>query len=161
VSFSSIAPGTLVLLVGPAGAGKSTWAARSVPPSAVLSSDAFRAMVADDPADLEATADAFRLLHAALRARLKRGLTTVVDATNLTIGGQRPLLALAARFGRPVVAVAFEVPLERCLAQNRARPGRVVPDDVVRHHHRSLPAALDALRAAGVPVIDSETGRRG
>ena len=44
------------------------------------------------------------------------------------------------RAGRPVVAVVFDVPLERCLAQNAARPERQVPDAVVRRHHRELSA---------------------
>jgi len=146
-------PGSLVLLVGPAGAGKSTFAARRYPGSWVVSSDALRAMVADDAADQRASADAFRLLHLVAAARLRRGLTTVVDATNLTAGARRPLLALAARLGRPVVAIVFHVPLERCLAQNARRPGRVVPDAVVRRQHAQLPAAVDALEAAGVTVV--------
>lgn len=149
----TLAPGTLVLLVGPAGSGKSTWAAAHHRPTAIVSSDALRAAVADDPTDQDATGDAFRLLHAIVRARLKRGRTTVVDATNLTDGARRPLLALAARFERPAVAVVFDAPLEACLARNAARPGRRVPEAVVRLHHAQLPAAVAALRRAGVPVL--------
>lgn len=148
-----LVPGTLVLLVGPAGSGKSTWAAAHHPPTAIVSSDALRAAVADDPTDQDATADAFRLLHAIVRARLKRGRTTVVDATNLTDGARRPLLSLAARFERPVVAIVFDPPLEVCLARNAARPGRSVPETVVRLHHAQLPGAVAALRRAGVPVL--------
>jgi len=153
MSDPPIPPGALVLLVGAAGSGKSTWAARHMPPTAVLSSDAFRALVAGDPADQEATPDAFRVLHAVARARLKRGLITVIDATNLTDGARRPLLALAAARGRPVIAVVFAVPLERALAQNAARAGRRVPEAVVRMHHAQLPAAIAALRRAGVPIL--------
>jgi AAA domain len=39
-----------VVLVGVAGSGKSTLAARAFAPTQVLSTDGFRAMVADDPA---------------------------------------------------------------------------------------------------------------
>jgi predicted kinase len=148
----------LILLVGPAGAGKTTWAAARFRPSQVLSSDRFREIVADDPGDQSASADAFRLLHAAARARLRRGLPAVIDATNLTARAQRPLLALAARFGRPVVAIVFDPPLERCLAQNATRPDRVVPDDVVRAHHAGLPGAIAALRRAGVEVVHVAPG---
>ena len=45
---------SLVLLVGVAGSGKSTLAARLFAPTQVLSTDAFRAMVADDPDDRSA-----------------------------------------------------------------------------------------------------------
>lgn len=152
-------PGALVLLVGPAGAGKSTYAAHRYLPTEILSSDAFRALVADDPADQEANADAFRLLHAVARARSRRGLTTVVDATNLTDGARRPLLALAERFGRPVVAIIFDGPVERALAQNAARSERVVPEAVVRLHHAQLAAAVAALRRGGIPMIAADLGK--
>lgn len=151
--MTDVPEGALVLLVGPAGCGKSTYAARHFAPSQVLSSDAFRALVADDPTDQDATADAFRILHAVARARLKRGRTTVIDATNLTPTGQRPLVALAERFRRPLVAIVFATPLERCLVQNAARTGRVVPDAIVRLHHAQLPAAVEALRAVGATVL--------
>jgi predicted kinase len=139
----------LVLLVGPSGAGKSTWAARTLPAGAVLSSDAFRELVAGDAADQSATADAFRVLHAVARARLRRGLLTAVDATNLSERARRTLLRLASAAGRPAVAVAFDVPLDRCLARNAARAERRVPDEVVRRHHREMQAALARLPKEG------------
>lgn len=124
----------LVLLVGPAGCGKSTWAARRFAVGTILSSDAFRELVGGDAADQRATADAFRALHGVARARLRRALTTVVDATNLTEGARRSLRRLAQDDDRPVVAIAFDVSLERCLAQNpltarsaRARCGGAPP----------------------------------
>ncbi len=61
----ALPPDALVLLVGPSGAGKSTFAARHFAPTEVLSSDAMRAMVADDPMDQAATDAAFELLHTA------------------------------------------------------------------------------------------------
>jgi predicted kinase len=82
-----------------------------------------------------------------------RGLTTLVDATNLTERAQRPLLALATALGRPVAAVVFDVPLDVCLARNASRAGRSVPEDVVRTQHAQLPEAVAALRRAGVPIL--------
>ena len=150
---ASLPADAMVLLVGPAGSGKSTWAAAHFSQEAVLSSDAFRVQVAGDAADQSATADAFKILHAVARARLRRGLLTVVDATNLTEGARRSLLRLAGKAGRPVIAVAFDVPLERCLAQNATRPERRVPDDVVRRHHRQLERALDQWPGEGYRAI--------
>ena len=148
-----IPPDALVLLVGAAGAGKSTLAARVFPASTVLSSDDFRALVADDPADQSASGDAFRVLHAVASARLRRGLLTVVDATNLLASSRRPLLGLARRHGRPVVALVVEAPLETCLARNAARPARRVPDDVVRRHHAQLRRAMLELPSEGFALV--------
>jgi len=148
----------LVLLVGPSGAGKSTWAARRFRPDTILSSDAYRAQVGRDASDQSATAEAFKVLHAVARARLRRGLLTVVDATNLTASGRRSLLRLAATAERPVVAVAFDVSLERCLAQNAARPDRRVPEDVVRRHCREMRRALQLLPVEGYVVIEVIAG---
>lgn len=142
----------LVLLIGPAAAGKTTWAATHVRPSAVLSSDGFRELVADDASDQTASADAFRILHLVVRARLKRGLLTVIDATNLQRSARKPLLALASRFGRPCVAVLFEVPPDELLARNAGRPRRV-PEDVVRRHHDQMVAALREVPTEGYRLI--------
>lgn len=145
----------LVLLVGPAGSGKSTWAAEHFSVTQVVSSDACRAMVCDDPTDQAATPDAFRVLHAITSARVRRGLLTVVDATNLLPSARRPLLRLAARWERPCVAVVFRVPLDELLRRNAGRP-HPVPDDVVRRHAALLPAALASLPEEGyLAIVDA------
>jgi protein phosphatase len=143
----------VVLLVGPSGSGKSTWAALHFEPEQVLSSDHYRALVAGDAADQVATADAFKVLHVIARARSRRGLLSVIDATNLTKSARRSLLRLAARSRRPAVAVVFDVSLERCLRQNASRPGRRVPESVVRRHHDQMRAALESLSDEGFARI--------
>jgi protein phosphatase len=143
----------LVLLVGPAGCGKSTLAARLFPPRAILSSDAFRALVADDESDQAATPDAFRVLHAAAAGRLRRGLLTVIDATNLLAASRRPLLRLAEQHGRPRVAIVLDTPLAVCLDRAAARAGRSVPPEVVRRHHARLAPALRELATEGYLAI--------
>lgn len=75
----------LIVLIGAAGAGKSTWAS-TWPDTQVLELDWFRALVSDDAGCQEATADAAFALQAVLEARLARRRTTVVDATSLMIG---------------------------------------------------------------------------
>ena len=146
---SASPPDAVILLVGPSGAGKSTWAAPRFGPHEVLESDAFRAMVADDPDDQSATADAFKLLYGIVRARTRRGLRCVVDATNLTVAARRSLIRLAARAGRPTIAVVFDVSLQRCLRQNTARLDRQVSEAVIRRHHKQLQVAKGALPGEG------------
>jgi len=143
----------LVLLVGPSGAGKSTWAARHFRADEILSSDRFREMVAADATDQSATADAFKVLHTIARARMRRGLLTVVDATNLTEAARRSLLRLAGSARRPTAAIVFDLSLERCLEQNAARLERQVPEAVVRRQHRQLRSAIERLPGEGYAAI--------
>ena len=67
----------LVVLVGPAASGKSTWAAEWFPAHQVVSSDALRALVGDGEHDLGASKDAFALLETVVQQRLRRHITTV------------------------------------------------------------------------------------
>lgn len=142
----------LVLLVGPAGSGKSSWAAARFRRSQVVSSDEIRDLLSDDAGDQSATREAFAIVHAIANGRLRRSLLTVVDATNLRASSRRPLLELARRHARPAVAVVFRVPLDKLLVRNAARD-RVVPESTVRHHAALLREALDALPLEGYAVI--------
>ncbi len=138
--------GCLVVLIGVAGAGKSTFAARHFGPTQVLSSDTFRAIVADDPADQRASAAAFELLHLAARRRLERRRLTVIDATNVSRVARRTLVGIAQATRRPAVAIVLDLPLATTLAQNAHRSGRTVADAVVVRQASDLrrTAATDA-----------------
>ena len=121
----------LILLVGASGAGKSTFARQHFRPTEILSSDAFRAMVADDEADQRATPAAFDLLHRVAAHRLTRARLTVVDATNLKAVDRRSLLDLARRLERPAVGIVLGLADAVVAAHNQRRPGRVVDSGVV------------------------------
>ncbi|MFE6727822.1 AAA family ATPase [Streptomyces californicus] len=134
-------------LIGPPGSGKSTFARQHFQPTQIVSSDFCRALVADDERDQSATGDAFEVLYSIADKRLRRGLLTVIDATNLR-GPDRPwLLDRARHWQRPLVAVLFDVPLAIVQAQNAGR-ARVVPSDVVSEFHALLPT-VDQLRDEG------------
>jgi predicted kinase len=144
----------LVLLIGPAGSGKSTFAARHFPAAAVLSSDAFRGLVSGNRADQSATQAAFRLLHDAADQRLARGLLTVIDATNVRHEARDALVELAERHERPQVAIVFDLSVAECLARNANRPvGQVVPSRAVRRQHRLFQRAVPHLGAEGFRVV--------
>ncbi len=132
----------LVVLVGPAGAGKTTFAARHFDPAEILSSDALRARVAGDPADQGATSPAFAILHRSLTRRLAAGHLTVVDATNVERHARAALLRRAAVAHVAAIAIVLDVPLATALARNRRRPGRVVDESVVVRQWRRLAVAL-------------------
>lgn len=143
----------LVLLVGPSGAGKTTFAREHFAGYQVISSDELRAWVADDPNDQEASAEAFRILALLLNGRLKRRLTAVVDATNLRAMNRRRLRALAARYGVPVVAIVFDLPEHAFYDNNTRRPDRVVSDDVIANQIELMRAAVADVPAEGYARI--------
>ncbi len=145
---------SVVVLVGAAGAGKSTFAAKHFPADAVLSSDQLRAAIAGDAADQSATRRAFTTLHRALDRRLAAGLLTVVDATNVTAAARRTIRRAAARHGVPVVAIVLDFPEEVVRERNAGRSERVVPDEVVTRHLGLLAASLSrSLRAEGFSIV--------
>ncbi|HEY0776551.1 MAG TPA: AAA family ATPase [Gemmatirosa sp.] len=143
----------LVLLVGAAGSGKSTFARAHFGPYEAVSSDACRGMVANDPNDQTSTADAFALLHHVVALRLARGLLTVVDATNVQPEARRPLLALARRHHVPAVAIVLDLPERVCQARNAARVDRQVGVHVVAHQHAQLRRALPGLPREGFAAV--------
>ena len=145
----------LVVLVGAAGSGKSTVAARHFAPDEILSSDAYRGLVAGDPGDQSATPIAFRRLHAELHRRLAEGRTTVVDATNVTAFARRSLTRIAARHARPIVAIVLDLPPDLVLARNATREGRIVPEAAVRAQLADLAKSIrrSALDAEGFAQV--------
>ena len=156
-----IADPSLVVLVGAAGSGKSTVAARHFAPGEVLSSDAFRAHIGRGEADQAVTRRAFGALHAALERRLAVGRTTVVDATNVRADARRDLVRRAAAAGAPAIAIVFDLPLDECLAGDRLRPGRHVPPAIVERQWTALRVAIDAgsLAAEGFVAVHRLTSR--
>jgi protein phosphatase len=116
---------SLVVLVGVTGSGKSTFAARHFRPTEVISSDACRGLVSDDPNDQSATADAFDVLHFIAGKRLAAGRLTVIDATSVQPSARRTLIELARAQHVLAVAVVLDVPVATCAAQRRPPRPRV------------------------------------
>jgi polynucleotide kinase-phosphatase len=140
---------SLVVLVGPSGAGKSTFARAHFRPTEIVSSDAFRAMLADDETDQSVSAGAFELVHRVVDLRLAGGRLTVVDATNVRPEARRPLIDLARRHNVPAVAVVLDVPADECHARNQLRGNRTFGPAVTRRHEEGLRRSLDRLEAEG------------
>jgi protein phosphatase len=150
---------SVVLLIGPAGAGKTTFARRHFAGDEILSSDAFRGLVSGDEANQAATRRAFALLHRTLARRSAAGVLSVVDATNLERHARIALVRRAREAGLPTVAIILDVPLPTALARNRLRLGRRVADEVVALHRAQLDEvlALGTLATEGhvlVAVLD-------
>ena len=159
----------LVLLIGAAGSGKSTFARKHFAGTEVVSSDALRAAVSDDESDQRASADAFELLRLIATKRLRRSKLTVIDATNVQKTARRNLMALAAQNSSPATAIVFNLPVAVCLKRNQSRPGRRVSPEVVEKQVADLLDSLPGLPGEGFKHlyvmenpedIDSATIRR-
>lgn len=140
----------LVVLIGSTGAGKSTFARRLFRSTEIVSSDACRALVSDDENSLDATNDAFDLLHYWAGKRLKRGRLTVIDATNVRAEDRKGLVALARQYHCLPVAIVLDVPDAVAEARNRERPDRAgLKPHVIASHRRLLRQSLRSLKTEG------------
>ncbi len=142
----------LVVLIGPGGSGKSTWAAERYLRHEVVSADLLRSMVGSGEHDIEASADAFALLDQIVAARLGRGLTTVVDTLGQDAARRRGQLELARRAGMPAVAVLLSASAAQCRERNRAR-NQPVPAAVLDAQIRRMRAVTSEVTTEGWDVV--------
>ncbi|MEU4265600.1 AAA family ATPase [Streptomyces argenteolus] len=153
----------VIVLIGAAGSGKSTLAS-TWHPTEVLSLDHYRALISDSAGDQEATGDAVAALHLVLEARLRRGLTSVIDATNTDTAVRARTLQAAGRYGMPTVALLVTTPLPVALERNAARPDdRRVPENILRAQHAAAFAARPQLQEEGFGqvILASDIDRLG
>jgi polynucleotide kinase-phosphatase len=139
----------LVVLVGVSGSGKSTFARTHFKPTEVVSSDFCRGLVADDETDQSATPDAFDVLHYIVGTRLRRGLLTVVDATNVQRPARASLVKLAREHNVLVDAIVIDVPESLAHERNASRPDRDFGSHVVARQHRDLRRSVGKLTKEG------------
>lgn len=140
---------SLVVLVGTTGSGKSTFAARNFLPTQVISSDHCRGLVSDNENDQSATPDAFALLHHLAGIRLRRGLLTVIDATNVQPKSREALVKVAREYDVLPVAIVLDVPEQVCRERNELRPDRVMGPHVIARQRREMRAHLRNLEREG------------
>lgn len=144
---------SLVLMVGPSGAGKSTFARKHFLGPEVVSSDTCRGIVCNNEMLMEANGDAFDLVNYIIGKRLKRGLLTVVDATNVQAGARKSLLKLAQDYHVIPVAIVLDMPEDLCVDRNTRRPERPNSTDYVRRQAQDLRKSFVALKTEGFSYI--------
>lgn len=143
---------SLVILVAPAGAGKSTFASKYFRPTEIVSSDWCRALVSDDENDQVASKLAFDVFYKIIEARLQYGRLTVADATNLNPARRLELRQMAQKHGAKVVVIRIAASLEQCIAQNLKRT-RQVPEHAIRSHYERYEETKLALSNEGYDLI--------
>jgi len=144
---------SLVILIGPSGGGKSTFARTHFKPTEILSSDFCRGLVSDDENDQGATTDAFAVLHFIAAKRLAAGKLVVIDATNVQTEDRKNLLALARDYHVLPVAIVFNLPEQICYERNRQRPDRNFGPHVVRRQLSQMRRSLHDLKRDGFRYI--------
>jgi protein phosphatase len=140
---------SLVLLIGASGAGKSTFARKHFGKHEVVSSDVCRGIVSNDENNPAATTDAFELLHYIIGKRLKNGLLTVVDATNVEYEARKSLIQLARTYHTLPVAIVLDLPQQVCEERNAERPDRNIGSHVIRQQKSLLKRSIRRLRKDG------------
>jgi len=144
---------SLVVLIGASGSGKSRFAKKHFRRTEILTSDECRALVSDDENNQAATVDAFDVLHYIAEKRLKRGLLTVVDATNVQKESRKGLLALAKAYHFLPVAIVLDTPENVCEERNQSRPDRNFGSHVIRQQSIQLKKSLSNLKKEGFRQI--------
>jgi len=144
---------SLILLIGASGSGKSTFARKHFYKHEIVSSDECRGIVSNDENNQNATSDAFDLLHYIIGKRLKNGLLTVVDATNVQKEARRSLIQIAREYHTLPVAIAFDIPQQTCEARNIERPDRNFGNYVIRQQRQQLKRSLKGLKREGFRKI--------
>lgn len=144
---------SLVVLIGISGSGKSSFAARHFLPAEIVSSDACRAMVSNDENNQEASRDAFELAQLIVSKRLRNGLLTVIDATNVQEEARKEWLHMARQFHVLPVALVLNMPEAVCAERNGLRSDRNLKKHVLPQQSRQLKRSLRRLRLEGFRQI--------
>lgn len=135
--------GALVLLIGPPASGKSTFAEKHFPVESVVTLDAVRAEITNNPSNQLASKAAFDLAKSIVESRLTQGNVAVVDAMNLDAQSRGTFTSMAKKLGVPVIGIRFTTDLQTRMARNLERSRQV--DERFLKSREPKPHELDAL----------------
>ena len=139
----------LVILIGASSSGKSTFAAKHFASHEIVSSDYCRTVVSGSEQTLDANQDTFELLHYIVDKRLKRGLFTVVDATNVQSESRKALLRIARRHNVLNTGIVLNTSERLCNDRNEIRTDRNLKSHAIRHQQRSLKNSFRRFQKEG------------
>jgi protein phosphatase len=143
---------SVIVLCGPAGCGKSTFADRHFRPTHIISSDLCRRLVCDDEIDQRYHSQTFALLNFLIGQRLSINRLCVVDSTAVSQGARKCLLALGRKYRVRTELFIFDISLETCLERDRRRPRSVGPR-VIGEQYRLFKQARESVRSEGFDEI--------
>lgn len=118
----------LILVIGPCGAGKTTWSRQAYPQHAHPDREELTRSLFATPEQFRfypwARAVGRRLQTLAVDDLLTRKVPLCVTASGATVADRRPWLELAQRHNTPTHLVRLTTPADVCVARARADPRR-------------------------------------
>ena len=147
---------TLLVLCGPAGSGKSTFARHLMAtherqgwkPTMIVSSDACRAQICDDENSQQVNRDTFDLFHYIIHKRMFQNRFTLADSTALHPESRQRMLDLARRHNYHTCLLVFNISAQICLQRDLGR-ARQVGEQVIAFHAGLLQKTLQAIPSEG------------
>ncbi len=147
---------TLVVLCGPAGSGKTTFAKALINEYATeglrettnISSDFCRGLICDDENNQQVSAEAFILFYDIIGKRMQQGVFTIADSTALQVRTRSELLDIAHLHQYNTCILVFNTSVQSCIQRDAERT-RSVGEQVVRYHSDLLLQALLAVPQEG------------
>jgi predicted kinase len=139
----------LDVMVGPSGGGKTTFCNQHFERHAVLSSDEMRVWLLGNKEDQTQNDRVFAALHDLAYTRLKHGLRTVVDATNLRRKDRMAVAALAPKTAG-VRYIVVDRPMDEKMATRDWRP-----EWLLKKHDQTFRSQVkDILAGDGLPNVE-------
>jgi protein phosphatase len=144
---------SLIVLIGPSGSGKSTFANRHFLNHEIVSSDACRAVISNDPLNQAVTHDAFELFHTIISKRLKWGKLCVADATNVSTTARAQLIGIARAHSCPTFAIVFNLEISELTTRLAARSGVRIQSRIIKTQLWRFAYAIEAIHTEGFDRI--------
>jgi predicted kinase len=131
----------LIMMMGVAGAGKSTWIKQNYPDVVPVSRDAIRFEILDEKGGeyFDHETEVFNSFIHQIIGSLVADEVTIADATHLNRKARLKVLSRVRKYADEVEVVWLKVSLETAMRQNAMRTGRSrVPNDVIKNMYYSI-----------------------
>jgi predicted kinase len=134
-------------MIGPPGAGKSTWIAESNLNDYAVSLDEIRNVYFSKTMDINGNFSTFnahddeiwKTFVKVLESKMEEGQFIVIDNTNTKDGYIDRYRNICSKFGYKLYGKRFNVPLDELIKRNLNRsPRKAVPSEIVEIHHRNF-----------------------